>query len=203
MAGRRRPRRGRVGRAVGLWLRRTTAPLRRRADLPRAVRAAVLRRATARRHSASSIRWRPIYNTLLRVDPTDRPAPSLRRRLAESWTVSKDGLDLHVQAPQGRQVPRRQRDDLEGRQGVATTRSSSRRRRRESTARASTRSSRSVEAPDPYTVRFRLKWPAASFLASLASPWNWIYKADILAEGPALVRDPHHGHRARSSSSST
>ena len=29
---------------------------------------------------------------------------------------------------------------------------------------------------------FRLKWPSASFLASLASPWNWIYKADILAK---------------------
>src|SRR5207247_1050096 len=41
-----------------------------------------------------------------------------------------------------------------------------------------------VEAPDPYTVRFRLKWPAASFLASVASPWNWIYKADLLAKDP-------------------
>src|SRR5207237_9802908 len=39
-----------------------------------------------------------------------------------------------------------------------------------------------VEAPDPYTVRFRLKWPEASFLVSLASPYNWIYKADILAK---------------------
>src|SRR5437899_8158708 len=39
-----------------------------------------------------------------------------------------------------------------------------------------------VQAPDPYTVVFRLKWPAASFLASLASPYNWIYKADILAK---------------------
>src|SRR5207247_8001752 len=39
-----------------------------------------------------------------------------------------------------------------------------------------------VQAPDPYTVVFRLKWPAASFLASIGSPWNWIYKADILAK---------------------
>ncbi len=29
---------------------------------------------------------------------------------------------------------------------------------------------------------FRLKWPSAAFLSSLASPWNWIYKADILAK---------------------
>ncbi len=43
------------------------------------------------------------------------------------------------------------------------------------------RSVEAVEAPDPSTVVFRLKWPAASFVASLASPFNWIYKADILA----------------------
>ena len=36
-----------------------------------------------------------------------------------------------------------------------------------------------IQAPDPYTIVFRLKWPSASFLTSLASPWNWIYKADI------------------------
>ena len=39
-----------------------------------------------------------------------------------------------------------------------------------------------VEAPDPYTVRFRLKRPESSLLLNLASPWNWIYKADILAK---------------------
>jgi len=39
-----------------------------------------------------------------------------------------------------------------------------------------------VEAPDPATVRFRLKWPEASFLVNLASPYSWIYKADILAK---------------------
>jgi peptide/nickel transport system substrate-binding protein len=39
-----------------------------------------------------------------------------------------------------------------------------------------------IEAPDAATVRFRLKWPEASFLVSLASPYSWIYKADILAK---------------------
>ena len=39
-----------------------------------------------------------------------------------------------------------------------------------------------VEAPDPSTVRFRLKWPESSFLLALSSPWNFIYKADILAK---------------------
>src|SRR5437867_7567532 len=39
-----------------------------------------------------------------------------------------------------------------------------------------------VEAPDPQSIRFRLKWPEASFLMTLASPYGWIYKADILAK---------------------
>src|SRR5213594_1369117 len=39
-----------------------------------------------------------------------------------------------------------------------------------------------IEAPDPHTVVFRLKWPQASFLTNLASPYNWIFKADILAK---------------------
>src|SRR5213596_126940 len=35
-----------------------------------------------------------------------------------------------------------------------------------------------------YTFKLRrgLKFPSASFLASVASPWNWIYKADLLAK---------------------
>ncbi len=39
-----------------------------------------------------------------------------------------------------------------------------------------------VEIPDEYTVVFRLKYPTASFLSGLASPWAFIYKADILAK---------------------
>ena len=31
---------------------------------------------------------------------------------------------------------------------------------------------------------FRLKWAEASFIASVASPWNWIYRAEILANDP-------------------
>ena len=37
-----------------------------------------------------------------------------------------------------------------------------------------------MQAPEPYIVAFKLKWPSPSFIHSLASPWNWIYKADIL-----------------------
>jgi peptide/nickel transport system substrate-binding protein len=42
----------------------------------------------------------------------------------------------------------------------------------------------SVSAPDPSTVVFKLKFATASFLASLASPWNYIYSAAKLKADP-------------------
>src|SRR5689334_12576611 len=41
-----------------------------------------------------------------------------------------------------------------------------------------------VEAPDPATVVFRLKFLTAAFLPSLANPFNWIYKKAILDKDP-------------------
>src|SRR3979490_1499230 len=42
-----------------------------------------------------------------------------------------------------------------------------------------------VEAPNPSTVVFRLKFATAAFLPALADPFNWIYKKEI------LDREPH------------
>src|SRR5437773_2178977 len=42
-----------------------------------------------------------------------------------------------------------------------------------------------VEAPDPATVVFRLKFATGAFLPALADPYNWVYKKAI------LDRDPH------------
>jgi peptide/nickel transport system substrate-binding protein len=42
----------------------------------------------------------------------------------------------------------------------------------------------SITAPDPTTVVFKLKFATASFLASLASPWNYIYSAAKLQADP-------------------
>ena len=123
----------------------------------------------------------PHYNTLLRVDPTDptgtKPAPDL----AESWTASKDGLTYTFKLRRG--VKFHDGSEMTSKDvkasydkiifppaGVASVR------------KATYTVVEVVEAPDPYTVRFRLKWPAGAFLQSLASPWNFIYKADILAK---------------------
>jgi peptide/nickel transport system substrate-binding protein len=37
-----------------------------------------------------------------------------------------------------------------------------------------------ITATDPSTVTFKLKYPSASFLTNLASPWNFIYSAEKL-----------------------
>src|SRR5439155_11455298 len=41
-----------------------------------------------------------------------------------------------------------------------------------------------IEAPDSSTVVFKLKFPSASLLANLASPWNVIYPKKYLDQDP-------------------
>jgi len=123
----------------------------------------------------------PHYNTLLRVDPTDptgtKPAPDL----AESWTESSDHLTYTFKLRRGvkfhdgsemtsKDVKASYDKIIFPPEGVASVR------------KATYLVVKSVEAPDPYTVRFTLKWPSGAFLQSLSSPWNFIYKADILAK---------------------
>ncbi len=124
----------------------------------------------------------PHYSTLLKVDPFDKTGTKPVGDLAESWTISKDGTGLHVQAPSRGEVPRRQRHDVQGREGLLRQ-DHLPARGREVAAQGRLRArSRWWRRRTPYTVRFRLKWPESSFLLNLASPWNWIYKADILAK---------------------
>ena len=52
-----------------------------------------------------------------------------------------------------------------------------------------------VEAPDPETVVFKLKFATGAFLPALADPFAYIYKKDDPRQGPALVREEHHGLR--------
>ena len=41
-----------------------------------------------------------------------------------------------------------------------------------------------VEAPDPKTVVFHLKFATSAFLPALADPYSWIYKKEILEKDP-------------------
>ena len=123
----------------------------------------------------------PHYNTLLRVDPNDKTGTKPVGDLAESWTISKEGLVYTFKLRKGvkfhdgsemtsKDVKASYDKIIFPPQGMKSSRG------------ASYQSVEVVEAPDPSTVRFRLKWPESSLLLNLASPWNWIYKADILAK---------------------
>ncbi len=121
----------------------------------------------------------PFYSLLMRVDPND--PNKIVGDLAESWTVSRDGLTYTFKIRKGvkfhdgslltaRDVKASYDKIIFPPEGVASTR------------KGQYAAVEVVDAPDPYTVRFHLKWPSASFTLSLASPWNFIYKADILAK---------------------
>jgi peptide/nickel transport system substrate-binding protein len=125
----------------------------------------------------------PHYNTLLRVDPADKSGTKPAPDLAESWTSSSDGLTHTFKLRRG--VKFHDGSEMTSKDVKASydhiifppAGVLSARKEAYSVVEA-------IEAPDPYTVRFRLKWPAGSFLSSVASPWNFIYKADILAKDP-------------------
>ena len=122
----------------------------------------------------------PHYSTLLRVDPDDPSATKIVGDIAESWSSSPNGrtwtfkIRRGVKFHDGRELSAR---DVKASYdkivfppaGVASNR------------KGEYVVVEAIDAPDAATVVFRLKWQAASFLASLASPFNWIYKADILA----------------------
>ncbi|HEV8472613.1 MAG TPA: ABC transporter substrate-binding protein [Methylomirabilota bacterium] len=122
----------------------------------------------------------PHYNTLLRIDPTDRTGTKPVADVAEAWTIAPDGLTYTLKLRHGvrfhdgsvltsRDVKASYDKIIFPPAGVISMR------------KGAYQVVEAVEAPDPQTVRFRLKWPEASFLVSLASPYNWILKADILA----------------------
>jgi len=121
----------------------------------------------------------PFYSLLLRVDPED--ANNIVGDLAEGWTIADDGLTYTFRLRQGvkfhdgspltsRDVKASYDKIIFPPEGVASTR------------KGQYEAVEAIEAPDAQSVRFRLKWPSASMLSGLASPWNFIYKADILAK---------------------
>ena len=125
----------------------------------------------------------PHYNTLLRVDPNDRTGTKPFGDIAESWTVSKDGLTYTFKIRRGvkfhdgseltsKDVKASYDKILQPPAGVKSLR------------KEAYESIASVDAPDAGTFVVKLKYPEPSILLNLASPWNWIYKADLLAKDP-------------------
>ena len=123
----------------------------------------------------------PFYSTLLRFDLARYP--EIVGDLAESWSVSADGLAYTFRLRQG----------VVFHDGTpftsADVKASYERIVRPPPGIVSARSTiyadiEAIDAPDPLTVVFRLRRANPSMLAYLASPWNCIYSAARLAQDP-------------------
>src|SRR5262245_59230261 len=121
----------------------------------------------------------PHYNTLLRIDPLDPTGTKVVGDLATSWAVSPDRRTYIIRLRRGvkfhdgsemtsRDVRATYEKIINPPPGITSAR------------KGEYLQIETVQAPEPYVVAFKLKWPSPSFIHSLASPWNWIYKADIL-----------------------
>ncbi len=123
----------------------------------------------------------PHYSLLIKFDPDKYP--EVMPDLAESWDISadkltytfkiRDGVKFHDGSPcTARDIKVSHDRIINPPEGIVSAR------------KAQYAAVESVEAPDPRTVVFKLKYPSASLLSLLASPWNQIYSADKLASDP-------------------
>ena len=123
----------------------------------------------------------PHYSTLLRFDPQNYP--KIVGDVAESWTSSRDGLTVTFKIRKGikfhdgsalnaQDIKATYDKIIFPAEGVASAR------------KALYAMVDKIEAPDDITVIFKLKHISASFLANLASPWNFIYSAAKLKQDP-------------------
>jgi peptide/nickel transport system substrate-binding protein len=123
----------------------------------------------------------PCYSTLIQIDPLQYP--KIIADAASEWKIAPDGLTytfkirpgirFHDGSPLTAADVKATYDKIvfppEGVRSI---------RRNAYTAIAS------VEAPDSSTVVFKLKFPSASLLSNLASPWNVIYPKKYLDKDP-------------------
>lgn len=123
----------------------------------------------------------PHYSFLLKFDQD--AYPKVKGDLAQSWTVSPDGLIYQF----------RLRPNVKFHDGSTLTSAdvaaSYRRIWQPPPGVNSVRKSNlatlaEIETPDAETVRFRLSQPDAAMLTEFASPWNCIYSAAKLASDP-------------------
>jgi len=136
-------------------------------------------------HASFSIstlhRLAPHYALLVKIDTARYP--QVVGDTAESWTVAPDGLTYTF----------RLKPDVTFHDGSTLTaedvRASFERMRNPpagvvSIRRALFEDIAAIEAPDARTVVFRLSKPNAAMLTIIASPWNTLYSAQLLASRP-------------------
>src|SRR5262245_57116113 len=123
----------------------------------------------------------PLYSTLLQIDPYSYP--NVIGDVASDWQIAADGLTYTLRIPADRRfqsgLPLTAADVkasydkiISPPEGVRSPRA------------VYYPAIAAIEAPDPSTVVFRLKFPSASLLSNLASPWNVIYPKKYLDKDP-------------------
>jgi peptide/nickel transport system substrate-binding protein len=140
----------------------------------------------------------PAYNNLVEFDP--HGYPNIVGDVAKSWTVSDDHLTYTFTLHEG--VKFHDGSELTS----ADVKASFDRIVSPPEGVVSPRRSyyvavKSIEAPDRYTVVFRLHYPSPSFLSMVANPYNWIlakkyldsdvhyYKAHSIGTGPFKLKN--------------
>src|SRR5262245_20889704 len=123
----------------------------------------------------------PFYSTLLQFNPVN--FPEIIGDLATEWKIAADGLTYTFKILSGvrfqdgspltsADVKASYDKIIAPPAGVVSFRKNS------------FTAIERVEAPDPTTVVFKLKFPSASLLDNLASPWNVIYPKKYLDQDP-------------------
>jgi len=123
----------------------------------------------------------PLYSTLLQLDPHNYP--KIIGDAAREWKVSPDGLTYTFKLHPGikfhdgsvmtsADVKATYEKIINPPKGTRSV------RRNAYTPIAA------IETPDPTTVVFTLKFPSASLLSNLASPWNVLYPKKYLDQDP-------------------
>ncbi|MGH2577635.1 MAG: ABC transporter substrate-binding protein, partial [Actinomycetota bacterium] len=123
----------------------------------------------------------PLYSTLLQIDPYSYP--KIIGDLATEWKISPDGLTYTFKIHRGVRFhdgsPLTATDIKASYDKIIFPPAGVR-----STRKTSYSAVQSVEASDADTVVFKLKFPSASLLENLASPWNVVYPKKYLDKDP-------------------
>src|SRR6059036_1370261 len=128
----------------------------------------------------------PLYSTLIQIDPYSYP--KIIGDAATEWKIAPDGLTYTFKIRPGIRFhdgsPLTAADVKATYDKIIFPPAGVRSIRKNTYSAMS-----SVEAPDPSTVVFKLKFPSASLLGNLASPWNVIYPKKYLDRDPNYFKN--------------
>ena len=126
-----------------------------------------------------------VYNTLIKFHPHRHD--DIVGDLAESWTSSEDGMTYTFKLRQG--VKFHDGSDFTSADAKASwDKICFPQKGVISHKRKIYQMVKSIEAPDDYTVVFKLHYPAASFIPLMALPYNFIFSKAKLDEDPNWYR---------------